>query len=85
MKDEKIYHQWKSHRRQVVASEHFTAEVMQRIQAVATANDSEPGIVAFDRSGRLARWGTAGGLVLLGLFRLFYILAHLLQPQLLMH
>lgn len=85
MKAEQIYHQWKSYRSQMVVPENFTADVMQRINIAATCCDNESDVFAFEISGRLARWSAAGGLILLGLFRIFFILANLLQPQLLMH
>ena len=85
MRAENIFHQWKKHRMQVHVPGHFTADVMQRIADVSNDNKIEFPVGTYELSNRLARWFTAGGLVLLGIFRLLYIMTHLLQPHLLMH
>jgi hypothetical protein len=84
MKKERVYRQWKEHRRQVPVPDHFTGSVMQRVMAMPRENKAEPPTENFDLQNRLTRLSAAGGLILLGLFRILYILANLLQPQLLM-
>lgn len=84
MQEEDIYREWKTRRRRVPVPEHFTAGVMQRIETIAPTSDHEFPVGIFDVSDRLLRWSTAGGLILLGLFRILVIIANLLRPQLLL-
>jgi hypothetical protein len=85
MEEDNIYRQWKSHRMQVHVPDHFNVDVMQRIAAISQENKMEFPVGAFDWSSRLTRWSAAGGLILLGVFRILYILTSLLHPHLLMH
>jgi hypothetical protein len=84
MKQENVYTQWKAYRRQVVVPDHFTTDVMQRIGSVEIERNDEFPAGLLDLPGCLVRWSAAGGLILVGLFRLFFIVANLLQPHLLM-
>jgi hypothetical protein len=84
MEEEKIYRQWKNHRMQVHVPDDFSVAVMQRIAAISHENTIEFPIGSFDWPRRLTRWSAAGGLILLGVFRIWYILSNLLQPHLLM-
>lgn len=83
MKKETVYNQWKAYRRQVVVPEHFTTDVMQRIGSAAIERNDEFPAGLLDLSDCLVRWSAAGGLILVGLFRIFFIVANLLQPHLL--
>jgi hypothetical protein len=85
MREEKCLTQWKTYRRQVAVPEHFTVDVMQWIDALGAVKNNEYPIGPLGRQSCLARWSAAGGLILLGLFRILYIMTHLLQPHLLLH
>ena len=80
-----IYSQWKTRRKKVTVPDRFTAAVMQQVKAEALQNKEAlpDGTVIFQN--RLTEIITAGGMVLLGLFRLFYIIASLFQSQMLVH
>ena len=85
MEKEKIYNRWKAYRKAVPVPGEFSDSVMHQIAAMPQEDSREFLIDKLDPQNRLARMGAAGGLILLGLFRILYILANLIQPQLLVH
>lgn len=85
MKKQDIYNQWKNHRMQVPVPNQFTVSVMQQVQATARQNDAELTDDKYNSYNRLTRIIVSGGMILLGLFRIGYILANLLQSQVLVH
>jgi hypothetical protein len=84
MKKEDVYTQWKAYRRDVPVPEDFASGVMAAIENQKPIHDNElpAGLTAF--SNRITRWGAAAGLVMLGIFRILYIAANLLQANPLM-
>jgi hypothetical protein len=85
MKEENpFYDHWKTHRRQIVVPEHFTADVMQHIRIATAPENNECPLELVDRQSRLVSWSAAGGLILLGVFRILFIIANLMRPQMLM-
>jgi len=85
MKEENpLYDQWKTHRRQIVVPDHFTADVMQHIRIATAPENNEYPFGAVNRQSRLVSWSAAGGLILLGVFRILFIIANLMRPQMLM-
>lgn len=84
MKRDTFYTQWKETRRHVSVPEHFAVGLMARIENQVSGQDDEMPAGMTLLTGRLMQWSAAGGLVLLGLFRIFYIVASLLRPHLLM-
>ena len=83
--DEKDYYtQWKEHRRQVPAPDHFADSVMSAIENQDPGEEYElpPGLVVF--SNRVMRWAAAAGLLLLGFFRILYVAGNLLRANPLM-
>lgn len=85
MKKENIYNQWKEHRRQVSVPDYFTAGVMARIESQVHHQDDEMPFGMIDLPASLVQWSAAAGLVLLGLFRIVYIVATLFRPHLLIY
>ncbi len=79
MQKEKLYTQWKQHRRQVQVPENFAAEVMTEIKKQMTAGEYELPSGLNTVPNRFAQWAMAAGLILLGLFRVLYIAANLLR------
>lgn len=84
MKKETIYTQWKESRRQIPVPEGFAAGVMARIENQTPNEEIDRPVGLTDIQFRLMQWSMAAGLVLLGLFRIFYIAANLLRTNLLM-
>jgi hypothetical protein len=84
MEKNDFYAQWKEHRRHVPVADHFTNSVMAAIEKQRPGEEYElpPGL--FDFPNRLTRWSAAAGLMLLGVFRILYIAANLLQANPLM-
>lgn len=79
MKKESLYVQWKEHRRQVNIPDDFAAGVMAEIENQVGSRELELP-ARFDlMHSRLAQWGMAAGLVLVGLFRILYIAANLIR------
>lgn len=85
MKKETVYNQWKGHRRQVSVPENFTAGVMDRIEGHVRHQDDEMPFGMIDLPASLVQWSAAAGLMLLGLFRIVYIVAILFRPHLLIY
>jgi hypothetical protein len=81
MKKETLYTQWKEHRRQVPVPGHFAVDVMAKIESKAHKEEYELPAGLTDIHNRLMQWSAAAGLVLLGLFRIFYIAANLLRAN----
>ena len=79
MKKDAFYDQWKEHRRQVPVPEHFSAGVMARITTQVPREEYELPAGLTVIHNRLMQWSAAAGLVLLGLFRIFYIAANLIR------
>jgi len=84
MKEETLYTQWKENRRQVPVPERFAAGVMAKIENQVQTDGYELPVGLTDIHDCLMQWSVAAGLVLLGLFRIFYIAANLLQANQLM-
>ena len=84
MKKETIYSQWKERRRQVSPPGDFTATVMARIERQAHGQDDEMPFHVMNLPTNRLQWSTAAGLVMLGLFRILYIVVTLLRPHLIM-
>ena len=84
MKEETIYTQWKENRRQVPVPERFVVGVMAKIENQVKKQGYELPVGLTDIHNRLMQWSAAAGLVLLGLFRIFYIAANLLRTNQLM-
>ncbi len=83
MKKETIYTQWKDHRRQIPVPEGFATAAMARIEHRVPKEAFERPGELIDFPNRLLQWSAAAGLVFLGVFRVFYIAANLLQANLL--
>jgi hypothetical protein len=79
-----IYTQWKEYRRYVPVPENFSDGVMAAIEANVPSGEDELPAGLTELSNRIARWGAAAGLVMLGIFRILYIAANLLQANPLM-
>lgn len=85
MKEEnRLYDQWKTQRRQINVPEHFTTDVMQHIRIVTAPESNEYPLGSVSLQSRLVSWSAAGGLILLGVFRILFIIANLMRPQMLM-
>ena len=85
MKEEnRLYDQWKTQRRQIVVPEYFTADVMQHIRIATAPESNEYPLGSVNLQSRLVSWSAAGGLILLGVFRILFIIANLMRPQMLM-
>ena len=84
MDDKDFYARWKEHRRQVPVPDHFARGVMAAIENQDPGEEYElpPAMAVY--SNRLMRWAAAAGLLLLGLFRFFYIAGNLLRANPLM-
>lgn len=84
MDQEDFYARWKEYRREVPVPEHFAAGVMTAIESQDLREEYElpTGLTGF--SNRLMQRVTAGGLLLLGLFRILYIAGNLLRANPLM-
>lgn len=82
--DKNLYGQWKTHRRQIVVPERFTIDVMQHIRMATDPENNEYPLGSVNLQSRLVRWSAAGGLILLGVFRILFIIANLMRPQMLM-
>ena len=84
MDREKIIHQWQEKRKGVTVPENFSAGVMAEIQTrkAEPVYDAPCDDIRF--SNRFFEWAAASGLVLLGLFRILYIVANLFRPHLAM-
>jgi len=85
MKKQNIYSQWKTSRMQVPVPDRFTASVMQQIQTTIRPAENDQPADTFHLHSRLSRIIAAWGMILLGLARIGYILANLLQSQILVH
>ena len=85
MKKETVYTQWKEHRRQISPPGDFTAAVMARIESQVHHQDDEMPFGMIDLSASLVQWSAAAGLMLLGIFRIVYIVATLFRPHLLIY
>ena len=84
MKKEAIYTQWKVHRRQIQVPEDFAAGVMARIENQAPNEEYDRPAGRTGIRYRMMQWSVAAGLILLGIFRVFYIAANLLRANLIM-
>lgn len=84
MDREDFYARWKEYRREVPVPEHFTDGVMAAIESQDLREEYElpTGLTGF--SNRLMQRVAAGGLLLLGLFRILYIAGNLLRANPLM-
>lgn len=83
-KEPAYYREWKAHRRHVPVPEDFVTGVMARIKAREQQTEYEAPEAFTVCQGRLIQWSMAAGLTALGLFRLLYVVIHLLQASLLM-
>ena len=81
MNKETIYSQWKVHRRQIPVPGEFAAGVMASIRDQEPLKEHEFYTRLIGIHNRFRRWSVAAVLVLLGLFRLFYIAASLLRAN----
>jgi hypothetical protein len=81
MKKETFYTQWKEHRCRVPVPEQFATGIMARIEKQGQKEEYELPAGLTDIHNRLMQWSTAASLVLLGLFRIFYIAANLLRAN----
>ena len=78
MNDHRLYTQWINHRRKISMPEGFAQQIVESIERQSPA----PKIVrakAFSSiAHRIMNWAAAISMVLLGIFRLFYVTANLL-------
>ena len=79
MKKETLYNLWKSDRRQIQVPDNFAAGVMAEIENLRPGPVDDIPMQLDHADNRLVRWAMATGLVLLGLFRVFYIAVNLIR------
>ena len=84
MNDKDFYARWKEHRRHVPVPDHFTDGVMAAIEKQNPGEEDELPAEIIDFSNHLKRWAAAAGLLLLGLFRILYVIGNLLRTNSLM-
>jgi hypothetical protein len=78
MNDDHLYTQWINHRRKSSVPEGFAQQVVASIQRRAAAPKTTRAKAFGTMAHRLMHWAAALSMVLLGIFRLFYVTANLL-------
>ncbi|MGD9189977.1 MAG: hypothetical protein PVI89_17290 [Desulfobacteraceae bacterium] len=78
MNDDYLYTQWINHRRKTSVPEGFARQVVESIERQASAPKTARAKASSDIAHRLMHWAAAISMVLLGIFRLFYVTANLL-------
>jgi hypothetical protein len=78
MNDDRLYTQWINHRRKTSVPEGFAQQVVESIERQAPTLKITRAKASGDIVHRLINWAAAISMVLLGLFRLFYVTANLL-------
>lgn len=78
MNDDRLYTQWINHRRKTTVPEGFAQRIVASIERPSPAPGTAQAKADGDIAHRLMHWAAAISMVLLGLFRLFYVTANLL-------
>ena len=78
MNDHRLYTQWINHRRKTLVPEGFAQRIVASIERQSPAPKPARATASGDIAHRLMNWAAAISMVLLGLFRLFYVTANLL-------
>jgi hypothetical protein len=78
MNDNYLYTQWINHRRKTSVPEGFAQQVVKTIERQAPAQKTARTRASSDIAHRLMHWAAAISMVLLGIFRLFYVTVNLL-------
>ncbi|MGD8836044.1 MAG: hypothetical protein PVI54_12125 [Desulfobacteraceae bacterium] len=78
MNDDYLYTQWINHRRKASVPEGFSRRIVKSIEHQAPAPGRAQSKASGDIGQRLMNWAAAISMVLLGIFRLFYVTANLL-------
>lgn len=78
MNNDRLYSQWINHRRKTSVPDGFAQQIVASIERQSPAPKIAQAKAAGDIAHRLMNWAAAISMVLLGLFRLFYVTANLL-------
>jgi hypothetical protein len=78
MNDDHLYTQWINHRRKTSVPKGFAQQVVESIERQAPAPKTARPKAFGDIAHRLMNWAAAISMVLLGIFRLFYVTSNLL-------
>jgi hypothetical protein len=78
MNDDHLYTQWINHRRKTSVPKGFAQQVVESIERQAPAPKIARSKAFGDIAHRLMNWAAAISMVLLGIFRLFYVTSNLL-------
>ena len=81
MEKEDFYIQWKAYRRNVSVPENFAGGVMAAIENQRIEEEFELPAALTGIRGRLLQWSAAASLLLLGIIRIAFIAANLLQAN----
>lgn len=80
MKREEIFRQWKASRSNVPVPDDFTSRVMQSIQADKAGHifQALDQLDLWGMPSTIGRWSAVLTLLMIGLFRLFFMIGHLI-------
>ncbi len=78
MNDDYFYTHWIHHRRKTSVPDGFAQRIVESIEGQTAAPETVPAQAAGDIAHRLVNWAAAISMVLLGIFRLYYITVNLL-------
>ncbi len=78
MNDDRLYTQWINHRRKTTVPQGFAQRIVASIEGRSPAPETAQTKAAHTIAHRLMHWAAAIAMVLLGIFRLFYVTANLL-------
>ncbi len=78
MNDDYFYTRWINHRRKTSVPDGFAQRIVASTENQAAATETAQAKAAGDIVHRLMNWAAAISMVLLGIFRLYYIMVNLL-------